>query len=152
MSATKALSTTRRPSAPARRFGYLVAIAVNAVMLWAANQLLAWGWPGFLTEDFAQVLPLINASLIASMVVNAGFLVRDRGRVRALGDLINAVFGVAVSVRLWSVFPFDFVGYDTDWTGVVRVALVLGIVGTSIAVLVHLVKLVTGRLDLDGAR
>jgi hypothetical protein len=151
MTVAQAPSTKRRPSAAARRFGYLVAIAVNAVMLWVVHQLLVWGWPGFLTAEFEQVLPLVSASLIAGMVVNAGFLLCDRGRCKPLGDLVNTAFGLAVSVRMWTVFPFDFTGYGTDWSWAFRVALVVGIAGTAIGVLVNLVKLVTGDLELDGS-
>jgi hypothetical protein len=152
MTTVQAGSATRRPSIAARRFGYLAAIAVDVVVLWVVHQLLGWGWPAFLTEDFEEVLPLISASLIASMVVNAGFLVRDRGRFRALGDLINAAFGMAVSLRMWAVFPFDFSGYDTDWGWALRVALGVGIVATSIGALVNLVKLITGDLEFDRSR
>lgn len=125
-----------------RRFGYTLAIAINAVLLWLVNQFLAWEWPGFLTESFEQVLPLLSASLVANMVVNAGFLARDRGWFRALGDLVNAAFALAVSIRMWHVFPFDFTGYDRDWTGLFRLALGIGIAGAAIALLANLVKLV----------
>ena len=141
MATAEAPPTTRRSSA-ARRFGYLVAIAVNAVLLWAANQLLVWGWPGFLAEEFTEVLPLISASLIAGMVVNAALLLRDRGRAKALGELITAAFGLAISVRLWTVFPFDFSGYGTDWGGGLRVALGVGIAVMAIAVLANLATLI----------
>jgi hypothetical protein len=151
MAVTQIPSTKRRPSAATRRFGYLSAIVANAVVLWIVHQLLEWEWPAFLTEEFAQVLPLVSASLIASMVVNAGLVLRDHGRAKALGDLITAAFGLAVSVRMWAVFPFDFTGYGTDWTWAVRVALVVGIVATAIGALVNLVKLVTGDLGLDGS-
>ena len=60
----------RRVATPARRFGYLVAAAMNGVMLWVAHRLLDWGWPGFLTDGFALVLGLVTASLIAGIVVN----------------------------------------------------------------------------------
>ncbi len=136
-------TATRRPTA-ARRFGYVIGIAVNAVMLWAAYQLLDWQWPRFLTDDFAHVLPLLAVSLVVGMVVNAGFLVRDRGRFRAAGDLVTAAFGMAVSARMLAVFPFDFAGYATDWSWLARVALVVGIVGTAIAVIVNVVKFITG--------
>ena len=150
MAITHAPSATRRPSA-ARRFGYLVAIAANAALLWVAHRLLVWEWPGFLTEEFAEALGLVTASLIASMVVNAGFVLRDRGRAKALGDLITAGFGLAVSVRMWTVFPFDFSGYATDWSWALRVALGLGIAVTAIAALANLATLVTGDDEHDGA-
>lgn len=146
----------RRP-ASARRFGYLVAIVVNAVMLWLAHQVLDWGWPGFLTADLADVLWLISASLVASMIVNATYLVHDGDRYRAAGDLVTAAFALAVSVRMWRVFPFDFSAYATDWTWLFRVALVVAIVGTVIAMLVDVGKLVRpasgpGRSPLHGVR
>jgi hypothetical protein len=151
MATTQVPSTKRRPSAAARRFGYLAAVACNAVLLWVAHRLLVWEWPAFLTEEFAQVLPWVTASLIASMVVNTGFVLRDRGRFKAFGDLVNAAFGLVVAVRMWAVFPFDFTGYGTDWSWAMRVALVVGIVATAIGALVNLVKLITGDLELDGA-
>lgn len=132
------------PGVAARRFGYLVAIAANAIMLWLAHQLLDWGWPSFLTDDFDQVLGLITASFVASMVVNAGYLVHDRGRFRALGDLVIAAFGFVVSLRMWDVFPFDFSGWQTDWSWLVRTALVVGIGGTAIAMIVNAVRLISG--------
>jgi hypothetical protein len=142
-------STTRRPSSAARRLGYLVAIAVNAVLLWAVNQLLVWGWPGFLTEEFTEVLPLISASLIAGMVVNAGLLLRDTRRAKALGDLITAAFGLAISARLWTLFPFDFSGYGTDWSGGLRVALGVGIAVMAVAVLANLATLIKADAEPD---
>ncbi len=152
MTIAQAPSAKRRPSAGVRRVGYLAAIAANAVALWVVHRLLVWGWPGFLTPAFEEVLPLVSASLIVSMLVNAGFVVRDQGRVKAFGDLLNAAFGVAVSLRMWTVFPFDFTGYGTDWTLAVRIALVVGIVATSIAVVVGLVKIIAGDPAVDGSR
>ena len=149
MVTTQAPPTTRRPAA-ARRFGYLVAVAANAVLLWVVHQLLVWGWPGFLTEEFAEVLPLISASLIAGMVVNAGLILRDTRRAKALGDLITAAFGLAISARLWTVFPFDFSGYDTDWSGPLRVALGVGVAVMAIAVLANLATLIKGDAGPDG--
>lgn len=128
-----------------RRFGYAAAIVVNAVLLWVVHQLLGWAWPGFLAADFEQVLPMLTASLVASMAANAVFLLRDRGRVRALGDLVTSAFAVAVGWRTWTVFPFDFTGYARDWTGLTEVLVVVVTVATAIAVVVNLVQLVTGR-------
>ena len=46
-----------RAPAPGRRSGYVVAVAINAALLWVTHQLLDWGWPRFLTEDFEELLP-----------------------------------------------------------------------------------------------
>ena len=140
----------RRMPAPAERFGFLVAAAINGMMLWVAHQLLDWGWPDFLTDDFELVLGLVTASFIAGIVVNLALAVHHRGRIRALADLVTAAFALAVGLRMWEVFPFDFTGYATDWSGFARVALIVGIVATGIALVAHLVKLVTGPQGASG--
>lgn len=136
-------STDLRPTA-ARRFGYSLAVVGNAVGLWLVHQLLDWHWPAFLTADFREVLPLLSASLVAGLVANVVFHVRDRGVVRALGDGVTSALGIAVSVRLLQVFPVDFTGYDRDWSGLVRVLLVVGIVGSAIGLVAALARLLPG--------
>ena len=82
--------TTRRTHEAGRRFGYLVAIAANAVAIWVVHQLLGWNWPGFLTRDFEQVVPVITVSLVVSIGANAMFLLGfDRGRFKAFADLLT---------------------------------------------------------------
>ncbi|MFP4635659.1 MAG: hypothetical protein ACLFRD_07355 [Nitriliruptoraceae bacterium] len=147
-------SALERPSAPpqrprrvptsAKRVGYLAAAVINGVLLWVAHQLLGWGWPGFLTDDFEQVLGILTASFVASILANLALAAHHRGRFRAFADLVTAGFALAVGVRLWEVFPIDFTGYATDWSGVVRVALGVGIAATGIAIVANLVKLLTG--------
>jgi hypothetical protein len=134
--------TTARHPTTAERVGFAIAIVVNGVMLWVAHQLLDWQWPGFLTDDFERVLWLLSASFVAGMVVNAALMVRNRGRFRAFADLVTASFGIAVGVRTWTVFPFDFSGYATDWSWLARTVVIAGIIATSIAALVNLVRLV----------
>lgn len=125
-----------------RRAGYVVAVIVNGILLWVAHQLLDWGWPGFLTQDFDRLLPLLTVSFVVSMVVNTAYLARDRGRFRAFAEGFDAAIALVVSIQTWDVFPFDFTGYDHDWTWLARTLLVIAIVGTTIALVVHLVRLV----------
>lgn len=143
-----ARSTARQPTA-LRRVGHVMAIAVNAIMLWMVARLLEWGWPAFLTEDFVEVEWLVSASLVAGIIVNAAFLVHDRGHFRALGDLVTNGFGLAVTMRTWAVFPFDFSGYATDWTWLVRTVLVIAIVGTAIGIVASLAKFLGGSAPQD---
>jgi hypothetical protein len=142
MASTLAPASTTRTSPAARRFGYLVAIVVNGIMIWVAHRLLDWQWPGFLTDDFDAVLWLVSASFVTGMVVNACFLLYDRGRFRAFGDLVTGAFGLAVTLRIWDVFPFDFSDYGNDWSWLFRAVLALGVLGTSIAILVNVAKLI----------
>lgn len=131
----------KRMQVGARRFGYLVAIAINLVMLY-----LIYGWPGwaavpFLTDATVDVLGLVSASIIASAVVNLVYLVRDPPSIRAIGQLITTAIGLAAAVRIWQVFPFDFSGYSFDWATVARVLLVVAIVGSIIGLIANVVAL-----------
>ena len=132
----------RRHPTTTARVGYSIAIVLNAIMLWMAHQLLRWEWPAFLTEEFDRLLPIVTASFLASIAVNGALLIRDASRFRGLTDLVTAAFGLAVSLRTWTVFPFDFSGYGNDWTWLARTVVVVGIVGTSIGIGVAVVKMV----------
>ena len=132
------MAPTRTP-APGRRFGYLIAVAINAALLWVAHQLLGWGWPSFLTEQFDEVLPILTLSFVASIVTNALYVVADPPRFKALGDAVTSAIAVAVALRTWQVVPFDVSNYGYDWSWLVRVVIVVGGVGSAIAVVVNVV-------------
>jgi hypothetical protein len=144
VTATAPASRTKRtPSRASRRFGYLVAIGGNAVMLYVAQHLLDWGWPRFLTDEFDEVLPIMTVSFIAGMVANALFVVYDAGWFKSLGNVVTMSIGFVVALRLLQVYPFDFSTYAVNWSWLVRTVLVVGMVGAAVGVLVESVKLVT---------
>lgn len=125
----------------ARRFGHLVAVAVDLALLWAVHHLLAWAWPSFLMPAFADLVPWLAASFVVGAVVHAVLVVRDTVRLRALGDLVTSVLGMVITIRTWEVFPFDLVGWQV---AAARTVLVVGIVATTIGTLVSLLRLVGG--------
>ena len=110
-------------------------------MLYVANQLLEWDWPSFLTDDYADVLPWLSASLIVGIVVNGLYLAFDPPWFRSVGQLVENVFSVVVTVRFLQVFPFDFVTWDTDWSWLVRMILWVAIIGVTIGSIVELSRL-----------
>jgi hypothetical protein len=133
-------TSTRRPSAGARRGGYVGAIVVGAALLFVLN-----GWPGwqampFLTSDTSQVLWLVNLSIAAGLAANVVYLAYDPPWVRTSGDLVTAVIGLVAAIGVWRVFPFDF-GSATGWSTALRVLLVVAIVGSAIGIAVHLIAL-----------
>lgn len=134
------------PSPAQRRPGYVVAIAVNAVMLWGAHRILGWGWLPFLTSDWTRVLPVLTASLVTAIVLNVLFVGYDGVWLKAPADIVMAVFGIVVSVRMWQVFPFDFTGYAFGWTTVARVLIVLSIAGSATAIVVELGRVARAAL------
>ena len=114
---------------------------LNSVLLWIVHRILGWGWLPFLTPAWTLVLPVLTASLIVAIVVNLGLLCYDRVWLRSPANILVAAFGIAVSVRIWRVFPFDFSRYTFGWDTVARVLLVLSIVGSAIAIVVEVGRL-----------
>ena len=128
----------------ARRAGYVVAAAVNAVVLYLINGRPGWDVLPFLTDDMTKVLPLINLSLVAGIAVNLVQAIHDPRWLVATGGVVTTGAGVAAAVRLWQVFPFDFAPGAAGET-VVRVLLLLAIAGGMIVQIVALCRAAPGR-------
>lgn len=124
-----------------RRSGNLGSAIVNALLMYGINVWPGWQVLPFLTADMARVLDLINASLIAGIIVNLVCVVIRARALMALGNLVVIGFGVAAMLRLWEVFPFDFGDSWSGWPVLVRVFLVVGIVGSVIGAVVEVVNL-----------
>ena len=125
-------SRAPRPSPATRRAGYVIAVVVNAVLLYLVNVRPGWQAVPFLTADMSLVLPVVNLSLIAGVVANLTFLVNDARWWKSLGDLITTGISLAVLARLWQVYPFAF-SDSFDWSLFVRVLLIVAMVGTGVA-------------------
>lgn len=139
--------TRRRPSVAARRLGYLVAAVVNAALVYAVNVWPGWQAVPFLSEETRQVLGLVNLSLTAGLVTNVMFLRYDPPRLKSLGDLVTTAIGLAVLVRVWRVFPFEFQDLSFDWALLVRIVLGAGMFGAAVGMVVSFVSLVRPPLD-----
>lgn len=131
------------PSRVGRRVGYAIGAVVNVALLVALNVWPGWDAVPFLTPDFEQVLGLINLSLAVGFLTSVVNLALDSFGAKALGDLATNAIGFAVSVRLLQVFPFDFSG-GFDWSLIVRILLVLGVVGSLFGAGAAVVRLVRG--------
>ena len=128
-----------------RKSGYVVAVAVNLIILILVNDRPGWRELPFLTADFAGILWLINLSIVASAVVNLAYLWYDPSWFRSVCQIGVTAIGLAAAIRLWQVFPFDFSAYSFNWTTFTRLLLALGIFGSIMAILVELVRLTSRR-------
>ncbi len=126
----------RGPSRGTRQFGYLVAIGIGFVMLYVANRLLEWGWFAWLTEDFEEVLPIVNLSIWAGIIANALYLVYDAEWFKLLTQIPQLIISGVAGLRMLDVFPFDFSAYEFAWDTVARLAIILPLVGMAIALIV----------------
>ncbi|MBF6177258.1 Uncharacterised protein [Nocardia otitidiscaviarum] len=133
-----ATETTRRPSTAARRAGYVVAALCNAVLLYAIHAWPGWDALPFLTEDTPRVLWLVTASLIAGLITSVVYLPADPPWLKSLGDLVTTGIGLAATIRVWQVFPFDFGSATFDWALVFRILLAIAIAGAVVGMIVQL--------------
>lgn len=123
------------------RGGNIGSVLVNAVLLWGINIWPGWKAVPFLTADMERVLGMINASLTAGIIANLIFVVIRNRDVMALGNLVVLGIGLAATLRMLEVFPFDIGDSWSGWPVVVRVLLVLGIVGSIIGMVVEIVAM-----------
>lgn len=144
--ATRRDRQQRRPAGPtARRVGYAVAAVCNAAFLWIAHQLLDWGWPDFLTDEFDELLPIVTFSFGVGIIVNLALIGYDPPWFRSVCSITTSAIGFVVAVRTYQVFPFDFSSYDVDWSWLARLVVIIVVVGSALGVIVEAVKLATGR-------
>jgi hypothetical protein len=151
MTAVEGRPIRRRPLPASRRVGYVIAIAVNLLMLYLVNVRPGWDAVPFLTDETVEVLYLVNLSLVVGVAVNVLYLGYDGRWFVALGGLATTGVGVVVLVRMWQVFPFAFPA-DSNWALVARVLLMLAMAGSVIALIVQFVQLVAGLAQAREAR
>ena len=136
-----------------RRVGYVSAIVFSLIMGFIANNVLDWGWFSWLTADFEELLLVVNISIAITIAVNLVFLFYKSGTVAAGGELLTAVASFVVVFRTWHVYPFEVTGW---WNFVFRAFLLIGILGTIVAVIVNTKRLFSGSSFLqkvgNGAR
>jgi len=136
----------------ATRLGYALAVVINAVMVWVVRQLLDWEYPKFLTEEFNDLIPILTLAFVVSLVANAMYLWNDRWPVKPIGDMITAAMGFLVALRTYQVFPFDFSGYESDWSWLVRLVLIVAMVAVAAAFVWKSAKLAIGPPRSEDAR
>lgn len=149
MTVTKQPPLITKPASDlTRRSGYVIAIAINVVMLYVVNNLLAWDILPFLTDDFGRVLWLIDISLLATIMANLIYLAYDQSWFRSLGQIGLNLISLMVAIRMYQVFPFDFSGSSFDWTQIARVVIIFTILGTAVGVIVEVLKLARATANL----
>ncbi len=132
-----------------RRFGYGVAIAINLVLIWFVGNLLEWELVGFLTPEFADVVPLIQLGLWVTVAANVVYMMDDRSFATRAARLVVDVVNLFVTFRVFDVFPFDFSAHTFNWGFVFRAVLVIALIATAIGGIVHLGQMFRGETPTD---
>ena len=103
-----------------------------------------------LGESPEEVLPVINVSLTASIIVNAVYVGYDARWFKSLAELGLAVISLIVTIRLLQVFPFDFSAYGFAWGTLTRWLLGVAIFGVCVAIIVQVAQLARAAKGATG--
>jgi hypothetical protein len=130
--------SARSPGRTGRRVGYGIAAGLNGLLLYLVNVAPGWEAVPFLTESFASVVGLLNASLAVALVVNLLWIATDPPWLRALGQVVESGLGLAVVLTLLDIFPFDVTINDLDLAWLLRFVLIIIAIATGIGMLVQM--------------
>ena len=140
----------RKSKTPPNNLGtYISSIVFNGIFLFVINKIPEWN-PAFITESFADVVWILNASIIVQLIGNGLLILFHPLFFHHLVNLLFSVVSFIAVYRIFRVFPFDF-SMVKDWLiTVVRIVLVSGMVGTVIACVVHLLGFLTAQRGKSG--
>lgn len=127
-----------------KRIDYTVAIIVNVILLYAANNLLAWNMP-YITAKYNECLWAINLSVIANLLANTIFLFHDKKGFKGIAQIILNIIGLNFIYTLYVIYPFDFSSIP-DLDQAARIAFITGIMGILLATIIEAVKLIPGKM------
>jgi hypothetical protein len=122
---------------------YISAIVANLVMFWVFGKLLSWGVP-FLTSSFTAVLWVINISIAGTIACNLAMLIHDGHWFRGFVRLIQNALSFLVLMTFYIVFPFDFTAYHIDWSKIIHILLILGMISNGIAIIMEFFRMLFG--------
>ncbi len=105
-----------------------------------------WQIYPLLTPEFNLVLPILNVTLILSIVGHSIAIARDRYLVRQITLIVLSTLGMVTVLTFLRVFPFDFslvphTGVASVAPTVTVVVLILITIGLGISALVRFIKL-----------
>lgn len=124
------------------RAGSFFTIIFSFVMLYIVDNILDWGWLPFLTNDFNDVIPVINWSLWIDIGLGVILLAVYSPKIKMATVVVANAVSLVVIMRFWEVFPFDFDKWGRAWLEApVRLVLLIALVGTAISLLVNGVRL-----------
>lgn len=120
---------------------YIAAVVANAIVLWLVNTAPNWDLP-FLTNGYPAVLWAVNLSILVQIVGNALLVFVHPPFLHYLGKAAFNAVSVLAMVVLVAVYPLDFSFLAAFVDTLVRIALIVGAVGTALAAVVNVFRAV----------
>ncbi len=127
------------------RAEFIVAVIVNIILYYIANNLLNWHI-SFIAPTFADVLWIVNYSLLAVIIVNLIFIFYHPNWLRNLLQAVVDVLFIITAYTFFTVFPF-LVGEGVDIA--LKILIALMIVASVISLVVHIVRFILGLIYRD---
>jgi hypothetical protein len=128
--------SSKKPS-PARKIGYIFAIAFMILAIYVLRHLREWGVT-WLNEDFEKCLFYIELSIYVSIAAQVLFILYDNRWFKHLIQGISNVFGALSIIMIYVIFPFNF--GDAHWVKWLKIGLLIVFVITVISIIVEIVK------------
>ena len=131
------LRKSSKKSSPARKIGYIFAIAFMILAIYVLRHLREWGVT-WLNEDFEKCLFYIELSIYVSIAAQVLFILYDNRWFKHLIQGVSNVFGALSIIMIYVIFPFDF--GDAHWVKWLKIGLLIVFVITVISIIVEIVK------------
>lgn len=145
-------STHPRHSAAGTRAGAVAAMVANGVLLYVAENILAWDLLSFLTDDYNRVLPAIRLTLLVTIGLSLMQFIYPARWFTTVTDAVSTGFGLYAAVRLFQIFPFEFDDAGPRWDLVMRAVLIIAIAGSLITLIVAPLKLISSAAGDQSSR
>lgn len=129
----------KEKSLPARRVGYIIAIAVQFIGMYIMLHLYEWNVP-FLTEDYNELLWYLRVSFYAAIIAYAVFLLYDPKWFRHLLKAITNIAFALTTIMFYVIFPFNFPTEQLN--RIVKIILLVIMILSFISILTELVAAV----------
>jgi hypothetical protein len=114
-------------------------VIVNTVPLWSRLT------HGVILDSWVNILWAANLSMFAQIVGNSMLAVYQPARLYSFVQGIMAAAGLVSVIVFFNVFPLDFSQVIGSWLNVLtKAALILAMFGTSIGIIVYMVRAVIG--------
>ncbi|HEY69670.1 MAG TPA: hypothetical protein G4O08_03700 [Anaerolineae bacterium] len=133
---------------------FAVAAAVNVVLLVGINAWRLWQpWTrGVVLDNFGEILWAANLSFVVQIVGNGLLVLFRPPRLYSFLQAVFALVGLVSIIVLYRVFPLDFSQVVGSWMNLLfRWVLIIGMVGSCIGIVVHLIRALTGTAYKTGS-
>jgi hypothetical protein len=126
---------------------FVASVVANLIGIAIINTAIIWRQytKGVILESWIEILWAANLSMIVQIVGNLLLAIYRPARMYSLLQAIFTGVGLVSVVVFYHVFPLDFSQIVGSWLNtLLKAVLIIAMAGLSIAIVVNLVRVVTG--------